>query len=259
MLSSAKRSPPSTRSSASSPRRNPLDRLMSSTLTACNPHSVLPLPAQRPDRGSSPGGDRSGARPAADRRVAAFGEWVLGQQFARSMYVRHVVVAPRRQRVDLDDVAQQVVAARSACWPGSVRRPGARPSPSRTCRQRPLQRLDLAHVAARLDVVLPPVVGRRRAVPSPAGSGPKLPGAAGRTTRLGEQVLRVEQDDGGAGRRSADEVRQHGVGEAARHDEAVAELRARPTEHLEGMRGPLTLSPVNQNPSNFINFVRNCS
>ena len=66
-LSPPNASVPSPSSSGSSPRRNPLARLMSSTPTGyCpptgaatgvtwRPHSDFPLPAQRPERGSSPG------------------------------------------------------------------------------------------------------------------------------------------------------------------------------------------------------------
>ena len=54
-------------------------------------------------------GDRAGAWPAADRRVAALAERV-GRQLVDLGVQRHVVVGPRRQRVDLDDVAADVVA-----------------------------------------------------------------------------------------------------------------------------------------------------
>ena len=88
------------------------------------PHSSLSVPAHRPARGSSPGGDRLGARPAADRRVAPVVQRVLGQVAVGDVAV-DVVVGPRCDRVDLHDPAADVEAddrARSARVDASSRR-----------------------------------------------------------------------------------------------------------------------------------------
>ena len=52
---------------------------------------------------------------------------------------------------------------------------------------------------------------------------------------LGEQVAGVEEHDVGVRDRPADEVHEHGVAEAGRHDQAVTELLTRPSEDLERM------------------------
>ena len=64
---------------------------------------------------------------------------------------------------------------------------------------------------------------------------------------LGEQVAGVEQHDVGVGDRPADEVHEHGVAEAGRHDQAVAELLTRPAEDLQGM-SVLEHPPSQSNP-----------
>ena len=76
---------------------------------------------------------------------------------------------------------------------------------------------------------------------------------------LGEQVPGVEEHDVGVRDRPADEVHEHGVAEAGRHDQAVTVLLTRPTEDLQGMSILEHPAPVNQIPSGFINIVARIS
>ena len=123
----------------------------------CSPHSVLALPAQRPPRLVLAGGDRTRARPAADRRIPTLAERVDGQLVELGVQ-RHVVVGPRRQRVDLDEVAIDVVADdRRVGTSRAVDATHAR-DPRGLAVERAVERLDLADGAARLDVGLPQVV-----------------------------------------------------------------------------------------------------
>ena len=85
----------------------------------CNPHSVLSLPAQRPARLSSPGATGSGARPAADARVAALAERVL-RQFVERFVQCHVVVGERGERVHLHQPATDVVRGDWCVGPGGA-------------------------------------------------------------------------------------------------------------------------------------------
>ena len=99
----------------------------------CSPHSILPCPAQRPERGSSPSCDRTGARPAPDRRVALRRERVL-EELVVLLVGRDVGVGPRRERVDLHDAAADVEVhdRRRSC--ASATRPGANRSSTPACR-----------------------------------------------------------------------------------------------------------------------------
>ena len=69
---------------------------------------------------------RTGARPATDRRIAALAERV-DRQLVDLGVQRHVVVGPRRQRVDLDEVAIDVVADDRRVGPGRAVDADARP------------------------------------------------------------------------------------------------------------------------------------
>ena len=129
------------------------------------PHSVLPRPAQRPARGSSPGCDRAGARRAADRAVAE-----LEQRVDRHLVLGDVgvdvVLGPGGDRVDLDHAALGVPVDQPACRPGSATRRGARPSPRRRSRPAPAASgCTLRSAAAQVGVALvqPRAVARRPA------------------------------------------------------------------------------------------------
>ena len=131
--------------------------------------------------------------------------------------------------------------SRSTCTigvfgPGRRVGPAQAADPRRLAGQGPLHRLDLAGLAAGVGVGLPLVglgVGQRvhRAQVEPV----LLAQVVGVPFGLGEQVAGVEQHDLGVRDRPADQVHEHGVAEAGRHDQPVAELLARPTEDLQRM------------------------
>ena len=153
------------------------------------------------------------------------------------LVVVDVLVGPRGDRVDLLHAAQQVVVDDRRRRPARRVGPAQPADPRRLAGERPLHRLDLAGRAAGVGVGLPEVplgVALERvddAQVDPVGLAQVLGVPCG----LGEQVPGVEQHDVGVGDRPADEVHEHGVTEAGRHDQAVAVLLTRPTEDLQGM------------------------
>ena len=105
--------------------------------------------------------------------------------------------------------------------------------PRRLAGEHPLHRLDLAGMAAGVGVGAPLVgLGVRPRVHRAQVEPVALAQVLGEPLGLGEQVAGVEEHDVGVGDRLADEVDEHGVAEAGRHDEPVTELLAGPAEDL---------------------------
>ena len=94
------------------------------------PHSVLPVPAQRPARGSSPSSTRRvhGAQPIDG--IAVVGERVDQHAVGGDVGV-DVVLGPGRDRVDLDHVALGVPVDDAGARPGSRPRRAGRRTPRR--------------------------------------------------------------------------------------------------------------------------------
>ncbi len=179
--------------------------------------------------------DRTGARPAADRGVALRRERVLGQQLHR-LVVLDVLVGPRGDGVDLHDVAQQVAVDDGRARTGLGVGPPQAAHPRGLAGERPLHRLDLAHRAAAVGVGLPQVLdGARLGADDPQVEAELLAQVLGVPCGLGEQVAGVQEHDVGVRDRLADQVHEHRVTEAGRHDQAVTELPVRPSEDLERM------------------------
>src|SRR5262245_20734582 len=103
--------------------------------------------------------DRTGARPAADRRVAALDERVHGQVPVLDVAL-HVEVGPRREWLDLHEALPDVVRDDRRVGPACVLVAAQPRHPRGPAAQRPLERLDLAHPAALVRVAVPEVFER---------------------------------------------------------------------------------------------------
>ena len=207
------------------------------------PHSVLPVPAHRPLRGSSPGATRrvQGQQPIDG--IAVVDERV-DQHVVVDDVLLELLVAPARQGRDLDlallgvpadhrrDHAVVGLGAPQAGRPGVV------------LGQRVGERLDLAQLAAQVGVGLVEVLAVLGVLLGHAldgGDGEqvdrqrRLDGVAG-ADGLDEVVAGVEEDHVDAGRDLRREVGQHGVAHRGGDAEALAEGRHGPLDDVLGGR-----------------------
>ena len=145
-------------------------------------------------------GHGSGARPAADRRVALRRERVL-EQLVVVLVPGDVVVGPRRDRVDLHDAAADVEADDRRVHPGRRLDPAQPGHPGLLAVERAGERLDLAHRAALVGIGLPEIVGRDQRLHDREVEVVALTHALDVPVRLGEVVLRVEEHDFDLGHR----------------------------------------------------------
>ena len=175
------------------------------------------------------------ARPAADRRVAAVGEWMVGDAVGSDVG-DHVGVRPPGERVDLHHTAQEVVVderCRPSC--GGVAAPEAA-HPGGPSGQRTGEGLDLAGRAAGIGVGLPHVHGQPGFGADDAQIEVETRSeVVGEPFGLGEEVAGVEQRDLDAGDRLARHVGEHGVAETGGHTQPATELAVGPAKHAMGV------------------------
>ena len=166
------------------------------------PHSVLPVPAQRPLRGSSPGATRRVHGPAADRRVA-----VVLQRVDQHAVLGDVAVdvARRVQRASGETLtlrflsSQPTTGAITRLWVSARRSPVAQASYAASASW---SGCDLAQRAAQVGVAVEQVLAVRRVLLGHRLHGRdvdqvdrqrRLDGVAG-ADGLGEVVAGVEED-----------------------------------------------------------------